>query len=79
MNVVSCWRRAERRVRCVCDAAVAAHRLARGISVAECPHCGQWFVARRLPAPRRIADLLVQSLTSYAHPDDVVMVPWTPF
>jgi hypothetical protein len=78
MNVVSYWRRVGRRVKCCRGDAVAAHRLARGVSVAACPDCGQWFMVSRLPAPRRIVDLLMRALSSYAHPD-AVMVPWTPF
>jgi hypothetical protein len=66
-------------MKCACGAAAAAHRLARGVSVAACPDCGRLFVASRLLAPRRIADLLIQAVSSYAHPDDIVMVPWMPF
>jgi hypothetical protein len=42
------------------------------------PRLRQWFMVSRLPAPRRIVDLLMRALSSYAHPD-AVMVPWTPF
>jgi hypothetical protein len=59
MNVVSYRRRVGRRVKCSCCDAFAAHRLARGVSVAACPDCGQWFMVSHLPAPRRFADLLL--------------------
>ena len=41
MNIVACWRRAERRVRCACGVEVVAYRLAGGVWVAACLGCGR--------------------------------------
>jgi hypothetical protein len=75
MNIVPCWGRAERRVRCACGVEVVAYRLTGGVWVAACPDCGRWFIAGRLSARRRLADVLVRGISSYAHPDDRFMVP----
>jgi hypothetical protein len=79
MDIASCQWRTEHLVRCACGGAAAAHRLARGVAVAACADCGRWFTVSRVCTRRRIADLLVRAVSSYAHPDDVVFVPWAPF
>jgi hypothetical protein len=78
MDVASRRWRTERQVMCACGATVAAHRLTRDFAVAACDGCGQWFTVSRVCVRRQIANLLVQAVSSYAHPDDVFMVPWAP-
>jgi len=66
-------------VRCACGETVTMYRLSRVVNAAMCSHCGRWFTVSRRPIMHQLTDLLVTLLSGCSHPDDIVLVPWTPF
>jgi hypothetical protein len=63
---------------CSCGDAVDVERLSGSIWVKSCPNCGTWDTLARVPLRRRCIEMLISTVARYAHPDDVVFLPWTP-
>jgi hypothetical protein len=55
---------------------VDVERLSRLIWVKSCRECGTWDTLARVPLRRRCIAVLTSTIAHYAHPDDVVFLPW---